>query len=125
MTRTGVRTMLRLTYHCRPDWGGCGARPGQHCHTRAGGQNPQVHAARWNQYLNPLTTTTTPPERTAAMSSIELNWPSSPEDMERLVASLMNAVSSAIDKDNPETTILTVDGEPEATIAPYRSNTFR
>jgi hypothetical protein len=55
--RAGLRTMLRLTYHCRADWGGCGARPGQHCRTRTGRQNSQVHAARWNQYLNPPATT--------------------------------------------------------------------
>lgn len=55
--RAGVRTMLRLTYHCRPDWGGCGAQPGQHCRTRTGRQNQQVHAARWNQYLNPTPAT--------------------------------------------------------------------
>jgi ABC-type sugar transport system substrate-binding protein len=51
------------------------------------------------------------------MRDIELGWPESDEDRERLTADLLQAVGEVVEPHNI-TTLLTIDGDPVAGIAP-------
>ena len=59
------------------------------------------------------------------MPDIELNFQQSDADMEALTIALMNAVGAAVDESRPETTFLTIDGQPVAAIVPVNVDARR
>jgi hypothetical protein len=53
------------------------------------------------------------------MSQLELNLAPTAEDMPEMALALMRAIVAAADQDQDEMTVLLIDGEPKAVIAPY------
>ena len=53
------------------------------------------------------------------MAHLELNLAPTVRDMPDMAAALIRAVIAAADKDQDEMTVLLVNGEPAAVIAPY------